>query len=144
MSEAVGLLMPQSCRPIRLGGVGGLTGIDIAHACTMTGDIGYALLNIKYNNDRTYSGALLKLMEKRIKNEMVKENWKRARIPALLMLASNEYCGNYIYEDKQRAALIGVSPSCWCRVWKSKYSRVLEILEYSEQSILHHIRNKLR
>ncbi len=144
MSEAIGLLAPQSCRPIRLGGVGGLTGIDIAHACNQTGELGYALINIKHNNDKSCFGPLLKMLAKRINNEATVNKWKLEKMPLLIHLAIIEYTGNKLYKDKNRAMYLNISPSCWCRVWKSKYRRLLEILEYSEQSTLHQIKNNLK
>jgi len=150
MSNAISLLTPQSCKPIRLGGAYGLSGIDVAHALAtvrngdeLSHNMGHALINVKHNNDKFCRGSLQKLLFKRISDEAKKEKWKISKVTALVQLAVNEYCGNYIYQDNQRAALISVSPSCWSRVWRRKYKRLLDILEYTEQGIMAQLQKKL-
>lgn len=143
MSEFIGKLCPQSCQPIRLGGEPMLSAADIAHACTNLNDMGYLIISIKHGGDNSGFAALQDKLSKRIKDEAERYSWKKSRLPCLVKLAVKEYCGCESYIDQDRADAIGISRPTWSRIWKTKYKRLLEILEAYEQGAIHTIRNKL-
>ncbi len=144
MSDVVSILSPQSCKPIRLGGLVNLTAADIAHACVNCSGIGYHIISIKYGSDLSGYNELRNLVCRRLKDEAIKDGWKLCRVPKLISIAVMEYCGTSILSDKQRAGYLGVHPSTFLRVWRMRYRRIMEVLESYEQGALHMIDKRLK
>jgi len=144
MSEAIGLLSPQSCKPIRLGGLVNLTPADLSHACTNASKIGFLIINIKYGSDTRGSPSLVNALYRKVEKEILTEKWKKNRILSLLRLSVMEYCGDKVINNKQRALFVGVHPSTFLRVWQKRYMRLIEVLETAEQSTLHLIKKRLQ
>lgn len=143
-TEIVSKLSPQSCNLLNVSGGRGLTAADVAHACTMTHDIGFYIICIKYSDDKSGYSKLIDMMTWRIHREATRENWKRSRIPGLIKLAIAEYTGTKVLKNKQRAKLLQIDQTVWSRVWRKKYERILTILESYEYSALYLINNRLK
>ena len=144
MSEPIGLLSPQSCKPIRLGGLVNLTPADLSHACMNASKIGFAIICIKYGSDSGGLSSLVNALYRKAERDISNEHWKRSRIPMLVRMAVIEYCGDKVINNKQRAECIGVHPSTFSRVWQSRYMRLMDILETAEQSTLHLVKKRLQ
>jgi len=144
MSEFIAKLSPQSCNPVRLGGVPELTSVDVAHACSMTNRIGYLIICIKYGGDNSGFAALQSLLSDRVMDEAIQDRWKRSRLPGLIKLAVIEYCSVEALNDCERAKYLKIRPSTYYRIWKSKYKRLIVILEAYELSAIHLVKNRLK
>ncbi len=144
MSEAISLLTPQSCKPIRLGGLVSLTPADISHACMCLSGISYKIITVKYMSDARDVKPLVSLVRERMNDEAENEKWPNGRLNILFNMAVMEYCGTTILKDKDRAQYLTIHPSTFLRVWKKRYLRIMQVLEAYEQSALHMIRYRLK
>lgn len=144
MTEVIGKLLPQSCRPIRLGGEAGITAADISHACTQSSRLGYLIVQARYGDDQSGYYEAVDLIHVRLKEEIIEYSWNRAITTKLIKSSVYEYFNCELWTDKKRAELIGVHPSTFSRVWLRRFKRIFEILDAYEQSTLYLVKNRLK
>ncbi len=172
MTEILTRLAPKSAQMIRIPGEATLTVSDIAAACAGANETGLNILLAKVVGDRSVQKPLFYAIYRQVAEIAIKEKWKYRRgsekIRSLVNLALYEYVGEprcpscrgtrYIqhnkcqtckgsgylrFDDKQRAAAIGVHASVWLRVWRDRYARIFQVLGYHESDAVHSLYKRL-
>ncbi len=171
MFELLVRLNPKSAPMMRMDGVSELTSADIAAACAGANKFGVDIILAKIAGKSTkdLDARLYGMVVDLIAKEKWKMRGKSKRIEALLDLIIAEHinetrCASchgtryilakrctecnatgYIrFNDSLRAQLLGVDKSTFCKVWKERYFRILEVLSANEYDSYYHIRRLLK
>ncbi len=170
--EILTRLSMKSAQLIRTGGLAQLSVSDIAAACAGANRTGLGILLAKVVGDRSAQAPLFYEIYQQVIAHAVKKNWQsekgKERFRSLVNLAIFEHVGEprcpackgtrytehskchtcdgsgYLrFNDKQRAAAIGVHPSVWLRRWKERYAYVCQTLNYHESDAIYSIYKRL-